>query len=38
MLRAWHPDHATRRRYPVDEGLLAREGGVYRRVGGPFVP
>jgi hypothetical protein len=34
ILRAWHPDHASLRRYLVDEQLLAREGGVYWRVGG----
>ncbi|HSV64530.1 MAG TPA: DUF2087 domain-containing protein [Mycobacteriales bacterium] len=34
MLRAWHDDHATLRRYLVDEGLLARERGEYWRVGG----
>ncbi|HEY8453681.1 MAG: DUF2087 domain-containing protein [Micromonosporaceae bacterium] len=38
VLRAWHPDHATLRRYLVDEDLLAREDGVYWRIGGPFVP
>jgi hypothetical protein len=35
MLRAWHPDHASLRRYLVDEDLLAREGGLYWRIGGP---
>jgi hypothetical protein len=35
VLRAWHPDHAALRRYLVDEELLAREGGVYWRIGGP---
>jgi hypothetical protein len=35
VLRAWHPDHATLRRYLVDEGLMAREAGVYWRIGGP---
>ncbi len=34
MLRAWHPDHASLRRYLVDEQLLAREGGEYWRAGG----
>lgn len=36
-LRAWHPDHAMLRRYLVDEQLLAREGGVYWRTGGPVA-
>jgi hypothetical protein len=35
VLRAWHPDHATLRRYLVDEGLMAREAGRYWRIGGP---
>lgn len=35
VLRAWHPDHATLRRYLVDEELMAREAGEYWRVGGP---
>lgn len=35
VLRAWHPDHATLRRYLVDEELMARTGGVYWRIGGP---
>lgn len=35
VLRAWHPDHATLRRYLVDEGLMARAAGVYWRTGGP---
>ena len=35
ILRAWHPDHASLRRYLVDEELLEREQGVYWRVGGP---
>ena len=35
ILRAWHPDHAALRRYLVDEELLAREAGVYWRIGGP---
>lgn len=35
VLRAWHPDHATLRRYLVDEELMAREAGVYWRIGGP---
>jgi hypothetical protein len=35
VLRAWHPDHASLRRYLVDEGLMSREKGVYWRSGGP---
>jgi hypothetical protein len=35
VLRAWHHDHASLRRYLVDEDLLAREDGVYWRIGGP---
>lgn len=35
VLRAWHPDHASLRRYLVDEELLGRESGVYWRIGGP---
>lgn len=39
ILRAWHPDHAALRRYLVDEWLLAREAGVYWRIGGPvYLP
>jgi hypothetical protein len=38
ILRAWHPDHAALRRYLVDEELLARDGGVYWRIGGPVRP
>jgi hypothetical protein len=34
ILRAWHPDHAALRRYLVDELLLARDSGVYWRIGG----
>ena len=36
ILRAWHPDHAALRRYLVDEELLARDAGVYWRIGGPY--
>lgn len=36
-LRAWYPDHAALRRYLVDEGLLAREAGVYWRTGGVLL-
>jgi hypothetical protein len=35
ILRAWHDDHATLRRYLIDEGLMAREAGIYWRIGGP---
>jgi hypothetical protein len=35
VLRAWHPDHAALRRHLVDEELLARDAGVYWRIGGP---
>jgi hypothetical protein len=34
ILRAWHPDYASLRRYLIDEELLARDHGVYWRVGG----
>jgi hypothetical protein len=34
ILRAWHADHATLRRYLIDEGLLTRQDGVYWRTGG----
>jgi hypothetical protein len=34
LLAVWHPDHAALRRYLVDEGLLARESGMYWRTGG----
>ncbi len=37
ILRSWHPDHAALRRYLVDEGFMAREGGVYWRIGGPVL-
>lgn len=35
ILRSWHADHAALRRYLVDEGLMARDGGFYWRIGGP---
>lgn len=35
VLRAWHPDYASLRRYLVDEQLMAREAGQYWRIGGP---
>jgi hypothetical protein len=34
MLQAWHPDHASLRRYLVDEQLLALDAGDYWRIGG----
>jgi hypothetical protein len=34
LLRAFHPDYAMVRRYLVDEGFLARDHGVYWRIGG----
>ncbi|HVL80530.1 MAG TPA: DUF2087 domain-containing protein [Actinomycetota bacterium] len=34
VLRVRHPDFAALRRYMVDEGLLARESGIYRRTDG----
>lgn len=34
LLRAWHDDHATLRRYLVDEQLLDRGDGQYWRSGG----
>jgi hypothetical protein len=34
ILRAWHDDHASLRRYLVDEGLMSREDGIYWRSGG----
>jgi hypothetical protein len=33
-LRAWHDDYAMLRRYLIDEGLMARDAGVYWRIGG----
>jgi hypothetical protein len=35
ILRAWHPDFASLRRYLVDEELLGREDAMYWRTGGP---
>ena len=37
VLQAWHPDHAALRRYLVDEELMARDRGVYWRIGGPVL-
>ena len=34
FLRRIHSDHATLRRYLVDEGFLDRDGGLYWRTGG----
>ncbi|MBO0868577.1 MAG: DUF2087 domain-containing protein [Micromonosporaceae bacterium] len=34
ILRAWHHDYASLRRYLIDEELLSRENGVYWRTGG----
>jgi len=31
LLKSLHDDHAALRRYLVDDGLLERKGGVYRR-------
>jgi len=35
VLRRYHDDYVTLRRYLVDEGLLTREAGQYWRSGGP---
>ncbi len=35
VLHRFHADHASLRRFLVDEGFLSREGGVYWRTGGP---
>lgn len=32
LLARHHPDFAALRRYMVDEGLMTRQSGVYRRV------
>ena len=37
-LQVFHADHATLRRYLVDEGLLTRAEGVYWRTGGRVGP
>ena len=34
VLRAWHDDYVTIRRYLIDEDLLARDHGLYWRTGG----
>ena len=35
VLKRFHPDHASLRRFLVDEGFLSRQGGRYWRTGGP---
>lgn len=35
VLREWHDDYVSLRRFLVDEELMARESGVYWRIGGP---
>lgn len=35
VLKRFHPDHASLRRFLVDEGFLSRQGGQYWRTGGP---
>jgi hypothetical protein len=35
ILRAWHDDYVSLRRYLIDEDLMSREHGVYWRTGGP---
>jgi hypothetical protein len=35
VLRAWHADYASLRRYLIDEGLMTRENRIYWRTGGP---
>jgi hypothetical protein len=37
ILRAWHPDYASLRRYLIDEDLMSREDGIYWRTGGPVT-
>lgn len=34
ILMRYHDDYAAVRRYLVDEGFMAREAGVYWRIGG----
>lgn len=38
VLKAFHADYASLRRYLVDEGMLSREAGVYWRSGGRINP
>src|SRR5262249_19084692 len=35
ILRAWHDDYVSLRRYLIDEELMDRDQGVYWRTGGP---
>jgi hypothetical protein len=35
ILRAWHDDYVSLRRYLIDADLMSREAGVYWRTGGP---
>ena len=35
VLMRFHPDHASLRRYLIDEDLLSRDRGEYWRSGGP---
>jgi hypothetical protein len=35
VLRVWFDDYVSLRRYLIDEDLMARDGGVYWRTGGP---
>ncbi len=35
VLRAWHDDYVSLRRYLIDEDLMSRDRGVYWRTGGP---
>jgi hypothetical protein len=35
LLRAWHSDYVTLRRYLIDYELMARDKNVYWRIGGP---
>jgi hypothetical protein len=37
VLRAWHPDYASLRRYLIDEDLMSRAEGAYWRTGGPVL-
>ena len=36
VLRTFHPDYASLRRYLVDEGFMERRQGFYWRAGGTF--
>lgn len=36
ILKGWHADHASLRRYLIDTGTLSRENGRYWRSGGRF--